>query len=95
MISDPNFHKNQSYLYSIYALYIFLFHLYYIQDGERSNTIEIFHVFLLSSEFFHLHKVLKQSQQIQNDYERLINLQYRVIKLQQSSHLQLYLVKLL
>jgi len=60
MIFDPSFHKNQLCLCNIYAPYNFLFHLYYIQDDERSNTIEKFHVFLLSSEFFRLHKVLKQ-----------------------------------
>jgi len=94
MIFGPNFRKNQLYLYSICVLYIFLFHLYYVPGDERSNTIEKFHAFLLSSEFFHLHKVLKQPQQIQNDYEKLVNLQYRVIKLQQSFHPPLYFVKL-
>jgi len=94
MIFDPSFHKNQLCLCNIYAPYNFLFLLYYIQDGERSNTVEKFHVFILSSELIRLLKVLNQPQQIQNDYEKLVHLQYRVIKLQQSFHLQLYLVKL-
>ena len=93
MIFDPNFHKNQLCLCSIHVPYNFLFHFYYTQDDERSNTIEKFHVFLLSNGSFSLHKVLKQPQQIQNDYEKLVHHQYRVIKLQQSFHPQLYLVK--
>jgi len=40
MTSDPSFHKNQSYLYNICAFYTFLFHLYCIQDDERSNIVE-------------------------------------------------------
>jgi len=93
MIFGPNFRKNQLYLYSICVLYTFLFRLYYILGDERNSKIEKFHVFLLSSEFFRLLKVLKQLQQIQNDYEKLVHHQYRVIKLQQSFHPQLYLVK--
>ena len=93
MIFDPSFHKNQLCLCNIYVPYNFLSHFYYIQDDERSSTIEKFHAFLLSSEFFHLHKVIKQPQQIQNDYEKLIHLQYHAIMLQQSFHSQLYPVR--
>ena len=67
---------------------------YYVPNDVRNSTIEKFHAFLLSSGSFHLHKVLILPQQIQHDYERLVHLQYRVIKLQQSFHPQLYLVKL-
>jgi len=93
MIFGPNFRKNQLCLYSIYVPYNFLFHLYYIQDDEHSNTIEKFHVFLLSNGSFRLRKVLILQQQIQHGYEKLVHLLYRVIKLQQLFHPQLYLVK--
>ena len=80
MIFGPNFRKNQLYLYSIYDLYIYLFHFCHILDDEHNNIVEINHAFLLSNVFIHLHKVLKLLLQIQSDYEKQVHLQCRAIK---------------
>ena len=53
MTFGPNFHKNQLYLCSTYALYTFLFHFYLHQYGGHNNKVEKFHVFLQSNMFFH------------------------------------------